>query len=290
VVPLIISSRRSALVLFFVLVFAIGWGIWIPATLAARGEMQFPIPSALAGLLGAYSPSLVGIVLTAAYQGREGVRTLFRRLSIWRVRIGWYLFALLWPVLRSLLVTGMAMLLGHAAPDFSNPPVLHEYPAPPEAFSAGPLVLLPMVFLTQLLGSSLGEEFGWRGYALPRLQARISALWSSVALGALWGLWHLPRLLPLHWATFAWFMVSIIMTTILYTWVFNNTRGSLWPVLLFHTSQGVANLFLSAVDVPPIGLVVDVILLAVVLLMYGPARLARGAAALETEEACGLPS
>ncbi len=272
---LVIPSRRSASLVFFVLVFVISWAFWIPTALAAQGSIRFPVPATVAGLVGAYSPSLIGILLTAIYQGRKGLGALFRRLGLVRVGIGWYLFVLLWPAIHSLVVTGLAMLLGYAAPDFNNPPVLREYPAPPEAFGAGFLPLLPMVFITQLLGSSLGEELGWRGYALPRLQARGSSLWSSVILGTLWGLWHLPRLLPLQWSTFAWFMVSIIITTILYTWVFNNTRGSLWPVLLFHTSRAVTTLFVSATDVPWLSFLVEAGLVAVVVLVYGHARLSR---------------
>jgi membrane protease YdiL (CAAX protease family) len=280
-VPLVIPARRSALVVFFVLVFVITWGFWIPTALAGQGTIRFPVPSTVAGLAGAYGPSLVGILLTATYQGRKGLKMLFRRLGVVRVGIGWYLFVLLWPAALSLATTGLAMLLGYPAPDFSNPPVLREYPAPPEAFSAGFLPLLPMVLVTQFLGSSLGEEFGWRGFALPRLQARSRSLWASVILGVLWGLWHLPRLLPSQWplqvqgSTFAWFMVSIIMTTILYTWVFNNTRGSLWPMLLFHTSQAVTTLFLSAADVPALSALVQACLVATVVLVYGPDRLSR---------------
>jgi len=70
-------------------------------------------------------------------------------------------------------------------------------------------------------------------------------------------------------------MVSIIMTTILYTWVFNNTRGSLWPVLLLHTSQAVTGLFLSAVDAPALRFLVEATLVILVVLIYGPARLSR---------------
>jgi membrane protease YdiL (CAAX protease family) len=274
-VPLAIPTQRSALVVFFVLVFVISWAFWIPAALAAQGSIRFPVPPTVAGLVGAYSPSLIGILLTAIYQGRKGLGVLFRRLGLVRVGIGWYLFVLLWPAIHSLVVTGLATLLGYAAPDFNNPPVLREYPAPPEAFSAGFLPLLPMVFITQLLGSSLGEELGWRGYATPRLQGRSSSLLASIILGAVWGLWHLPRLLPLQWSTFAWFMVSIIITTILYTWVFNNTRGSLWPVLLFHTSQAVTTLFLAATDAPWLSFLVEAALVAMVVLIYGHARLSR---------------
>jgi membrane protease YdiL (CAAX protease family) len=246
-----LPSKHWPLVVFFLLAFAITWSLWIPAALAEQGTIAFPVPLALAGLLGAWGPTLAGICTTAIADGLAGLRRLFGRLVVWRVGLRWYLFVLLWPVFLLLAVTGVSMLLGSPAPDFANPPVVEEYPLPPEALSAGFLPLLPMVLVIQFLGSSLGEEVGWRGFALPRMQAARSALLASVLLGVVWGIWHLPRFwipgMPLDGAEVGWFMLAIILDTVLYTWVFNNTRGSLLPVLLLHTSQAVAPLFLAAV-------------------------------------------
>jgi len=253
-IPLSILLRRHALIVFFLLAFGIAWGFWIPAALAAKGLLPFPIPETLAGLLGVWGPSLAGIFVTAAYDGRAGLRALFRRLSVWRVELRWYLFVLLWPAILSLLVTGLSLLFGSPAPDFAHPPVMTEYPFPPEAFSAGFLPLLPMVFVIQVFGSSLGEELGWRGFALPRLQTRRSTLLASIVLGVLWGLWHLPRVWtpgePFDAAAFGWLMLGLVLNSVLYAWVFNGTKGSLLLVVLFHTAQPVTDLFLAKVPNP----------------------------------------
>jgi membrane protease YdiL (CAAX protease family) len=90
------------------------------------------------------------------------------------------------------------------------------------------------------MGGPLGEELGWRGYALPRLSAAQTPLIASIIVGILWGLWHLP----LFWIRdsiqadipIAWFMVSIVAESILYTWVYRHTQGSVLLVGLFHAA------------------------------------------------------
>lgn len=274
-----ISPKRYSLVVFFLLAFVIAWGFWIPAALASKGLLSFSFPVVLAGLLGAWGPSLAGIIITAVKDGRDGPRMLFKRLSVWRVGIHWYLFVLLWPAVLSLLVTAFSMLLGSSSPDFANPPVTYEYPAPPEAFSAGFLPLLPIVFVTQVFGSSMGEELGWRGFALPRLQARQSALLASGILGVVWGLWHLPRFWtpgdPFDIASFGWLMLGFVLNSVLYTWVFNNTKGSLLLVLLFHTAQPVTTLFLAKVSNPLVENVLIALLVILIATLSGASRLTR---------------
>lgn len=278
--PLSIARKRSSLVAFTLLAFAISWGFWVPSALAAKGLLAFPVPATLAGLLGAWGPSLAGIIMTAVDQGGSGLRTLFRRLVAWRVPARWYLFALLWPAALSLSVTGISLLFGGQAPDFANPPVVSQYPLPAEAFGAGFLVLLPMVFLIQFLfSSSMAEELGWRGYALPGLQARSSALASSAVLGLLWGLWHLPRIWvfgnPFPLADAWWLVVGLVLNAILYTWVFNNTRGSLLPVLLLHTAQAVTGLFLAQVPNAALETGLTALLVVLVVAAFGAERLSR---------------
>ena len=188
---------------------------------------------------------------------------------VWRVSILWYAFVLLYPVVLSLATTSLYVLFGGQAPDFADPPVLRVYPLPPELLKVGPLVLLPFVFLiTLLISSPMGEEIGWRGYALPRLQANRSALTASVILGLLWGLWHLPRDLALGQFSF-WSLLGIVAVAILFTWVYNNTGGSLLLALLFHTSISVTGLFLSTVDPPLLSLALAWIVVGAVIAVAG---------------------
>jgi membrane protease YdiL (CAAX protease family) len=86
---------------------------------------------------------------------------------------------------------------------------------------------------------------GWRGYVLPRLQAKYNALVSSLILGVIWGFWHLPKFLtPGNTSPFGLFIVRIIAVAVIYTWIYNNTKGSLLLVTLFHAASNAAGVFL----------------------------------------------
>ena len=255
------KPQRYALVAFFGLTFVLSWGLWLPAALASHGRMTFSLAPMVTGILGAFGPTLAGVIMTALEEGWPGLKHLGRRLGLWRVGIQWYLFVLLWPALLSLCGTGVAILMGWPAPDFANPPFVTLYPIPPEVAQGGWWFFLPFVFLQQLtIGSALGEELGWRGYALPRLQARYNALYASLILGLLWGIWHLP----LYWTVgdarasmgVGWLLAGLVLEAILYTWVFNHTKGSLLLALLFHAATAVTSLFLAAVTLPWVGFVV----------------------------------
>jgi membrane protease YdiL (CAAX protease family) len=234
-------------------------------------------------LLGVFGPFFAALITTGIYDGTTGFRTLFRRLLLWRAGLQWYLFVLFWPVLVSLAKTVLAVLLGGSVPDFSQPPFVRLYPLPPELSSANPFIFLPFVFLQQtLIGSSMGEEIGWRGYALPRLQARQSALGASLVLGIIWGVWHLPLWLtkghPLSETFLGWTVLGILADAVLFTWVYNNTRGSLLLALLFHTSIAITGLFLSSAEPhAPVGTALSWGVAVVVIVVFGPKRLSREA-------------
>lgn len=259
---------------FFLLTFAFSWTFWILDALALRGLTSISLPSAFMSLVGAFGPSLAAIVLTLIYAGRTGLRELLGRLLVWRVGIQWYIFVLLWPALLSLLATAIYILSGGPAPDFAYPPVLRNYPMPPEVkASISLLPLLVFVSLQQLLLSSpMGEEIGWRGYALPGLQKKYSALYASVVLGIIWAAWHLPKFFTLYppSMSFGWFLLNLVANAIIFTSVYNNTKGSLLLALLFHTSLNVTDLFLSPSPVHPfIGLALQGGLILVILRIWG---------------------
>jgi membrane protease YdiL (CAAX protease family) len=207
---------------------------------------------------------------------------LFKRLLTWRVGIQWYVFVLVWPAALSLAKTAIAIWLGSAVPDFSQPPFVRLYPLPPELLNTTPfIVFLPFIFLQQtLIGSSMGEEPGWRGYALPRMQAGQNGFRASLLLGLLWGIWHFPlwstKGHPMSNTFWGWSVLGLMATTVLFTWVYNNTKGSLLLALLFHTSIAITGLFLSSAEVHPLAeIVLNWMLVAVVFVVFG-AKLSRG--------------
>ncbi|HLO32882.1 MAG TPA: type II CAAX endopeptidase family protein [Anaerolineales bacterium] len=180
--------------------------------------------------------------LTGALSPRQGVRQLLRRLAKWRFSIGWILFAiLLWPAI---------VLIANEIAKWSGISV----PANPTAPDVPVILLIVESFLWMLLfGGPLSEEPGWRGFALPRLQARTNPLVASLWIGVMWGLWHLPlHLLGAYPGGPAGFMIRLqeIPSAIIFTWLFNRTKGSLLPVLFLHAARNATSLFLSRAYIP----------------------------------------
>jgi membrane protease YdiL (CAAX protease family) len=128
-----------------------------------------------------YGPIIAAFIATALANGRIGVASLLKDMIHWRVGIRWYAFAFLLP----LGVTLAAIYLN----------TLFGAPATTSADLAGWYILIPAFVTTTLINGALTEEPGWRGFALPRLQMKYSALTASLILGLIWFSWHLPLLL-----------------------------------------------------------------------------------------------
>jgi uncharacterized protein len=221
-------------------------------------------------ILSANVVSVVAIVLTAMVLGRGALRKLLGRLLIWRVNPLWYLGVVLGPAALVGGVVALNALLGRPALSLGIPSLL------------GLVIMLAFMIVP---GSALGEEIGWRGYALPRLQSRMSALSASLLLAPIWALWHLPLWLtgapgrtPLIYAAF---VVSAFGLSVLLTWVYNSTGGSLLLVVLLHATINLPIRLLydslgSRVTVPVLlyfGLMV--VAAVVVVIVYGPQHLSR---------------
>ncbi len=203
--------KRFPLIAFFALMFAISWGIWFPLAAVIQNAPDWARSSHLPAflqVLGAFGPCFAALVVTGVVDGVEGLRQLFRRLLVWRVNVSWYVVALLLPAAISLLITVIHMMFGGDAPDFTNPPIYAGYGSLPQwmqSYTAW-TILIP-VFLIQLItGSSVGEELGWRGFALTRLQRRLSALDASLIIAVVWAVWaqplfHLQRVQAGPWLT-----------------------------------------------------------------------------------------
>jgi membrane protease YdiL (CAAX protease family) len=215
------ATTRAFPLKFFILAFAFTWFFWGLQLLAVRGV----IPT-LPGLtvIGTLGPMVAAVILTAQQSGRAGLRSLLGRVVRWRVAPIWYAVALLGPLVLTLAAIALHVALG------GQPPSLAAL------IGALPILLIYVVYM--LIFVALGEEVGWRGYALPALQARYSALISSVILGVMWCLWHLPQFfnpdtfysnLP-----FVLWLAFIIPFSGLITWVFNSTGGSVLMAMFFH--------------------------------------------------------
>jgi membrane protease YdiL (CAAX protease family) len=227
--------RRHPVAAFFVLAYAISWGI---SLFAARGLLPFAVPplvTLLAGLLYHFGPALAGITMAATEAGQAGVGALLRPLGRLRVGAVWYLWIIFYPLALRLAASGLSFALGGPAPTFFASAEL--------GLPAGhPLVMAMPVFLSTLILTGIAEEIGWRGYALPRLQTRHNALAATLIIAVLWAPWHYnPLNFPAMRPIIPWHVLSVLGMAILMTWVYNSTGGSLGMAVLFHAFSNFAD-------------------------------------------------
>jgi membrane protease YdiL (CAAX protease family) len=203
---------RHPVAVFFVLAYAWTW------PLAALISVSLLLP-----VLGLFGPAVAALAVTAATEGRAGVRGLLLRLTLWRVRPAWYAVAVGLPL--ALTLASIALNVAMGTP---TAPAVGD-------FSAISLALAVLI---------VGEEIGWRGFALPRLMETRSPLAASLIVGVLWAFWHLPNFLiagyPHHGRSLAYFVAAVVAYSVLAGWIFVHTRGSVPLASLFHAA---VNLF-----------------------------------------------
>ena len=217
------SESRQArserwVVVFFLITYAVTGLLWLPILRSGESPSKLSNRLELFLLLATIAPSAVAIILSAVENGREGVRELLGQFGRWRFGAGWYAYAVFLAPLIAVVVLLVSRAMGGHAPA----------PAAPLQF------LIPL--------APLGEELGWRGYALPRLQHRMPALSAALVIGVIWACWHLPYFAfpdvhPLaFWIGFPLFAVVIIPESVLATWLYNSTLGSVLATFIFHWS------------------------------------------------------
>ena len=198
---------------------------WVPMALfmlfteqftAIFGEMSATNP---VFLLAVYAPGLSGVFLVWRHYGLKGLVSFFRRLTLWRAPVQWWLFLLLG--IPAIIYTAAA-IKGTISDPFPFSPWYLVFPALAQSLLLGPM----------------GEEFGWRGLALPLLQRRFAPFWASLILGVVWAFWHAPAFLMSGTPQSAWsfgpFFVGLIAITVIMTPLFNAARGSVLIAILYH--------------------------------------------------------
>jgi len=195
---------------------------------AANHHIGFVAPSVapLLILLGTFGPFFAAVGMVSRTSGFRGLQAFIGQAFRWRVGIQWYAAALLAPAAIRIVVLYIHVLKGGTVPDLSD---------------ATRWLAVPSTFLLVLLiGGPAGEEFGWRGFLLQRVQPVFGMLGASIVIGVISTLWHLP----LFWIPgtaqshlpFAIFAVRTVALSVISTWLYNGTRRSLLFVLLFHAS------------------------------------------------------
>ncbi len=221
--------RVDPLLTFYVLAFVLAWSVKIPVVLSHTDNLALR-------LLPSFFPAVAAVITAAVYAGSQGVRDLRSQLSTVRVGIVWYLVALAVPVGLNLLAVILAVPFGESFPGFDFPGVR----------------VLPVVLVATFF--ALGEELGWRGFALPRLELRFNMLIAGLVVGLLWWAWHLPEALAgpsagLSLAQIAGLELRDVFldvaASILMAWIYAGTGRSLLLVTLFHVGIGLLGEFLA---------------------------------------------
>jgi membrane protease YdiL (CAAX protease family) len=216
-------NQRMPLRGYLGLTFAWSWACW---ALSPDIRPQLPWLATLLMFAGSFGPSLAAIVMVASTRNVAGLRAWLGRCLQWRIGWGWWAMALLLPLSVMSLAAGMHIVLGGAIAT-----------APASGHLLMTVVNLPLILL---LGGPMGEEFGWRGYALPILQARLGWRGASLGLGLVWGVWHLPLFFIAGTAQAhvppVLFLLSVVALSVVFAWLVNRTAGSVVAALLLHTA------------------------------------------------------
>jgi CAAX protease family protein len=268
--PAAADSRimRHPLVAYLVLVFLIAWLFWVPLAVLYHGDTDLQTLSRsplviVLQTLGVTAPVVAAILVTALTRGNTGVRRLLGGLKRWRVGLRWYAAACL--LIPALTVVGIGVRAG-----------LGIVPAVPTGSAmaksladigwVGLVLTFPLSLLWACFGSPLLEEPGWRGFALPHVRRRIPAAWAALAVGAIWGFWHLPLFLA-YGENLAIALSLITMHGFFLGWLYLNTR-SLLIAVLGHASLSVASNSLSLPDQGVVQVTLTLVLCLVILAFF----------------------
>ena len=256
-------AGQNELIGYFLLAYGFSWVVGVPLALEAQGVIHLDLPFSL-HYLYAYGPALAALFMTWLVNGRDGLKDLFSRIIKWRVRPIWWIVAFS-PLWLFALVAVVRRVIEGSWQDFN---LLGQVHFLQHLYPGTALLLWIFTF-------GLGEEIGWRGFALPRLQRNRSALAASLILTILWALWHWPMFFyNLDSSFIIGWLLSLAAGTIVFTWLYNSSRGSVLILLLWHGSfdfitasnagEGLAAIILS---------VIVMIWAIVVVLLYKPATL-----------------
>jgi len=258
---------------YFVIAFGFSWVIWLPAVLAARGLFELPIPEMVLAGIGSFGPSVAAFYLTCRNRGKKGVKTLIKRALNFRIPLKWLAAIFVLPLAITAAARHLYIWRGGELPDSQE--------------LGSPVAIIVLFFVLFFIGGPVNEEFGWRGYALDRIQSNHSALLSSLILGALGGLWHLPlfffQSLGQSYMSFWIFLGYACAIYVLYTWFHNNNGGNILVALLFHNMVNMSGSifpffnFERGADQTPFLLAVALysIVALLVIISTGPKKLSR---------------
>lgn len=235
------KARESEFCWFVLLAYGLTWvllGPWFYClNVVNRGEMSALLWALVPlALIGGWGPTVAALVVTARADGGRAAHRLAAKLAHWRVPVRWYLFVLLLPPF----VTAFSLLIADRG--FTT---LRHFDI------AAALAGVPLIYAIALPFGPLGEELGWRGFALPRLLDRFGPRLATLMLAAIWTFWHIPMMLWMPGASIPSFMELSMLAVLIYlaqvtsvtaimTLVFMRTNGNVLLAVLAHLAFNTA--------------------------------------------------
>jgi uncharacterized protein len=206
------TIQNRPLWFFFPLAFLLSWYTWYLRLLGVHTS----------GGMNPLGVLLAGLIMSWVCGGRDGTKVFLGRIVRVRVAPRWYLVAVLLPLGVVGVAAALNLLFGaRFSPDARAPSW--------GAIGGG--------FLIQFLFVALGEEPGWRGFALVELQKRLTAIPATLLLGAIWAFWHLPLMgTAVPWNLVPAFVIGVFTASFALSWIFNSTDGAVLPCLLLHAT------------------------------------------------------
>jgi len=214
--------KKHTLIWFIILAYGLSWIVEIPLALQSNGIIHKIIPYSFHYLTG-YGPLIVSAVMTGLSGGAEGLKDLWQRLTKWQVEPVWWLVAVS-PLFIYLLVSTALWLIQGQKPDLIILGQVDHLPP----LGLGAILLWILTF-------GIGEETGWRGFALPRLQNGRKALSATILLWMFWALWHLPLFFYSYdLSIIPGMLIGLLGGAITFTWLYNSTGGSVLITAIWH--------------------------------------------------------
>jgi len=256
--------KRNTLAAYFALAILFSWAIYIPLVAVRQGWTDVQIPYSI-HYFASFGPTLAALIITALTTGKEGLKELWSRITKWRVGWGYAAFSILSPIALFLI----AMVIVRA--------VKGEWP---DLRLLGQANYLPYlgwgVLPLWLVTFGFGEEIGWRGFALPRLQKTMSVQRATLVLALIWSLWHTPAFFYLDTIEnlggliiIPGFVIGVLFGAVLFTWLYNGTGGSILMVAIWHALFDLVTASEAGQDIIPILTSAGVIVWALIVANIG---------------------
>jgi len=220
--------KRHPIAAYYVLALAFSWLVELPLVAVKQGWINLKVPFAI-HYLASFGPAMASVLVTAVITGSKGLRELWGRITRWRVGRMWVVFSIFSPLAMFAVSILVVRLVKGNWPDLR----LLGQPNYLPYLGAG------VVFLW-LVSFGFGEEIGWRGFALPRLQKTMSVSKATLLLAVMWALWHMPAFLyvdtlrQVGWIILPGFLIGVLFAAVLFTWIYNGTNGSILYVAVWH--------------------------------------------------------